>query len=162
MNAKDIIRYNLEQSRFILESYVKDLDESDLFIRPTAGMNHVAWQLGHLVSSECGMMTGIGKSMPALPGGFADAHSRDAATVDDRSRFRSKAEYLDLMKQVRGATLTALAATPESEFGKPGPESMRSYAPTVGAVFAMVAAHELMHSGQFVPIRRMRGKPIVI
>ena len=39
---------------------------------------------------------------------------------------------------------------------------MREYAPTVGAVLNLIGVHDLMHAGQFVPVRRMHGKPIRI
>ena len=63
---------------------------------------------------------------------------------------------------MRRATLAALDATPDEVLDNPSPQRMRDYAPTVGAVFALMAAHELMHAGQFVPVRRMLGKQIKI
>ena len=41
-------------------------------------------------------------------------------------------------------------------------EAMRDYAPTIGAVFNLIGLHAMMHAGQFVPVRRMLGKPILI
>jgi len=35
---------------------------------------------------------------------------------------------------------------------------MREYAPTVGSALCMLGGHWLMHTGQFVPIRRKLGK----
>jgi hypothetical protein len=100
--------------------------------------------------------------MPALPDGFDAQHSKEASGSSDPKKFRTKAEYVALARSVRDATLRELEATAEGDFAKPGPESMRSYAPTVGAVFQMIGIHELMHVGQFVPVRRKLGKPVVI
>jgi hypothetical protein len=63
---------------------------------------------------------------------------------------------------VRAATLSALDAASDVDFDKPGPESMRDYAPTLGSVFVMIGTHEIMHAGQYVPVRRKLGKPIVM
>jgi hypothetical protein len=34
--------------------------------------------------------------------------------------------------------------------------------PTVGHIYLLIATHQLMHAGQFVPVRRALGKPVVI
>ncbi|MFM8221811.1 MAG: DinB family protein, partial [Planctomycetaceae bacterium] len=49
MNARDAIKLNLNMSDMIVRSYLSDLSDSDLLIRPVAGTNHIAWQLGHLI-----------------------------------------------------------------------------------------------------------------
>lgn len=162
MTTRDAIRFSLNMSRGIIDDYTRDLDDADLLVRPVSGMNHIAWQLGHLVESERSMVAELGRSMPELPAGFEQAHTRETAGLDDRRRFATRAVYMQLMDKVRAGTLAALDATPEADFDKPGPESMRAYAPTVGAVFMTVANHALMHCGQFVAVRRLRGKPIAI
>lgn len=160
MNAKDAIRNTMDMARMITHSYLGDLSDADLLIRPVPNSNHIAWQLGHLITSECEMISKLGHRMPELPAGFAAAHNKEAATRD--SGFASKQAYLDLMKKVREATLAALAQTPEGDFAKAGPENMRSYAPTVGAVFNLIGQHELMHCGQWAIVRRKLGKPITM
>lgn len=162
MNAKDVIKGTMGTADFVLHEYVKDLSDTDLLLRPVEGMNHIAWQLGHLVNSEREMIAALGHAMPELPAGFAEVHSREGAASNDRSRFASRDAYLTLLKTVRRGTLKALDETPEADLDKPAPEAMRSYAPTVGAVFNLVGSHVLMHVGQFVAVRRKLGKPIAI
>jgi hypothetical protein len=162
MNAKDAIKSALGTADFVLNEYVKDLSDAELLLRPVEGMNHIAWQLGHLVCSEQQMISALGHAMPELPAGFAERHGTEQAASDDRARFASKDKYLGLLASMHRGTLQALDATPEADLDKPGPESMRSYAPTVGAVFNMIGPHILMHAGQFVAVRRKLGKPIVI
>jgi hypothetical protein len=58
--------------------------------------------------------------------------------------------------------LAALESFPEAELDSPAPESLRSFCPTMGHVFSLIANHPLMHAGQFVVVRRQLGKPIVI
>jgi len=161
VTARDAIRNTINFCRQITQDYVRDLSDADLLARSVPGANHIAWQLGHLAVSEHEMMTALGHKMPALPAGLAESHSAEAAKSDDAAKFRKKDEYLGLLDKMRTATLAALQATPEADLDKPGPESMRSYAPTVGAVLTLIGTHELMHAGQFVPIRRKLGKPIL-
>ena len=162
MNAKDVIKQNLDLSHHVTCTYLEDLSDADLMGRPVAAMNHIAWQLGHQICATRSMVAELGHAMPDVPAGFEDAHSPEAAGSNDASEFATKSEYLALAKKMHDATLAALDATPDADLDRPAPESMRSYAPTVGAVLAMVGLHTMMHAGQYVAVRRQLGKPVVI
>ncbi len=165
MHPKDVIRTSMDMSERILMAYVGDLDDADLKIPPSEGMNPIAWQLGHLISSERSMLEAIKPgSSPALPQGFEAAHSTEKAKAGelDPSAFKTKAEYLHLWNEQRAATKALLDGLSETDLDAPAPERMRNYLPTVGAALGMTGSHALMHVGQFVPVRRKRGKPVVI
>ena len=163
MNAKDVLCETLKFSSFVLKSYVGDLTDADLLKRPGPGCNHVAWQLGHLISSECMLLDSVSPgSAPQLPAGFAEQHSKSNSASDDPARFLTRQQYLDLADKVHAATLKVIAEYPEPDFAKPGPESFRKMFPTVGSIFMLIANHPLMHAGQIVPVRRALGKPVVI
>jgi hypothetical protein len=161
MGPKEVIRSNVEFGHTITRAYVGDLADRELLVRPVPGANHTAWQLGHLIVGTQHMLTGLGHQSPALPDGFAAAHSRETAASDDPAHFAAKVEYLRLADEMKAASLAAIAATPESQLDAPGPESMRQYAPTVGSALLLLGNHWLMHAGQFVSIRRKLGKPIL-
>lgn len=163
MQAKDAIRNCLDMSDMVIKSYVGDLSDEELKMRPIEGMNPIAWQLGHLVSTERGMMEGIKPgASPALPAGFDEAHGRDNASGADPAKFQSKDEYLRLIATQRAATKAILDQLSESELDAPAPERMQRIAPTVGAVMLLAGNHYLMHAGQFVAVRRKANKPVVI
>ena len=52
MNAKDVMLHSFGMSDHVLNAYLGDLSDADLMVRPVEGQNHIAWQLGHLISSE--------------------------------------------------------------------------------------------------------------
>ncbi len=163
MHAKDAIRYCLDSSDAIIKRYVSDLSDDDLKSKPMEGMNPIAWQLGHLVSSERGMVEGIKPgASPALPEGFDKIHGRDNAAGLEPSSLSSKDEYLRLIDAQRAATKKVLDGLTDAELDAPGPERMRSMAPTVGSVLLLAGNHYLMHAGQFVATRRKSSKPVVI
>ena len=88
MNAKDVIRQTLGHSDMILKSYINDLEDADLRLSPIDGLNCIAWQLGHLVSSERGMVEGIKPgSCPPLPPGFDENHGKNKGQADSSSNF---------------------------------------------------------------------------
>jgi len=163
MTAKDAIRYPMMMSDNIVNSYLGDLTDADLLLRPVEGQNHIAWQLGHLISSERSMIEGIKPgSCPPLPAGFDEAHSRDNTTSDDPSKFSTKAQYLDLLQAQRKATMAVLEGLSDADLDAPGPERMQKFCPTVGSVLNLIGGHVLMHVGQFVSVRKKLKKPVSI
>jgi hypothetical protein len=163
MNTHEAIVSNLHTSRFIMTSYLKDMTDADLIVRPVPSAHHAAWQLGHLILSESQMVNGVKPgTAPALPVEFAARHDKGAAHSSNQGEFYSKEQYLTFMSALREASLALLSQLSEADLSNPGPEAMRSYAPKVGSVFLSIANHELMHSGQIAVIRRALGKPVVI
>ena len=163
MSTLDAIRSTFALSDMVLNSYVGDFRDSDLMTRPGIGCNHIAWQLGHLISSEADLIDKVkAGSAVALPDGFADKHSKEATANDDANDFCSQAEYVALYKQTRENSLSVISSLPEESFSAEGPEDMRQFCPTMADFCCLIASHPMMHVGQFVPVRRAHGKPIVI
>lgn len=162
MNAKDAIRNNMDLGYMVLKSYFGDMTDAELMTRPGTGCNHLAWQLGHLITSEANLLNDVSPgSAPALPEGFAAAHGKENATSDDASKFCSKQTYLDLLDIVRAATFAALDKLTDADLDQESPERMRNFCPTLGAYYNLIAGHPMMHAGQFVPVRRALGKPVL-
>src|SRR5581483_11268427 len=128
MNAHAVLRVALAGADSISTSYLNDLSDADLLVRPVPGANHIAWQLGHLIAAE-NMMIGQACPgvMPALPAGFAEKHTKDTAGSDDRGAFLGRDEYLRLYREQREATLKALDSLSEADFDRPAPEKFRQY-----------------------------------
>ena len=163
MNTKEAIQTAMDMGLFVLDTYLSDLSDADLLTRPCVGCNHLAWQLGHLISSEVDMLNSVFPGKAAeLPAGFAEQHSKETCESDDPAGFCTKQEYLDLFQQVRTATLAALDAASDEDFDGPSPEWAREHFPTVGQLLVLIGNHPIMHAGQFVVVRRQLGKGILI
>lgn len=159
MNAHGAIKNVLAGADMLVTRYLDDLSDADLLVRAVPGTNHMAWQLGHLISAEHGMVeSACPGAMPALPEGFAAKHSNDTAGSDDAGAFLKKAQYVDLYRQQRAATLKALDGLSEADLDRPGPEKYRGFLDTVGALFCMQATHWGMHAGQWAIVRRKLGR----
>jgi hypothetical protein len=158
MKAQDVIKNSAEMSTQVAMGYVNDLSDAELLHRPAPACNHINWQLGHLILAENQLMEKIAPgSMPALPAGFAEKYSAEAAKSDDPKAFCSKADLLRISAEQRQASLAALAKTSESDLDKP---SGMEWAPTVGALLsAATGGHWLMHVGQWAVVRRQLGRP---
>lgn len=163
MKTHQVLVDLLSTSRFVMSSYLEDLTDKDLLVRPVEGAHHAAWQLGHLICSESQMIEGIRPHAEKLVSGdFASRHDKSRAFEPAELWAVSKSEYLRRMELVRSATLSLLRELSEDDLSAAGPGFMRSYAPTVGSVFTSVGSHELMHAGQIAVIRKKLGKPVVI
>ena len=163
MNAQEAIRNSIETSEMVCMSYLNDLDDEQLMMRPHAECNHLNWQVGHLIAADNQMIGGcVPDALPALPDGFADKYTKETTTNDDASAFCGKDELMSVYQQQREAIKTTLDSLSDEDLNKPAPESMQAYAPTVAAAFNMIGAHWLMHAGQWVVVRRQTGKPVVI
>ncbi|HEY2155776.1 MAG TPA: DinB family protein [Isosphaeraceae bacterium] len=161
MTAKDVILRTYGTGETITKSYLSELTAADLLVRPVPGQNHIAWQLGHLLLTEHKFVEGIKPgASPKLPPDFEEGHGRDKTNVDDPSKYLAPEDYLRLIESQREATKAVLNELDEPALDAPGPERMKQMAPTVGAGFALMGNHMLMHVGQFVAVRRKLGKPI--
>ncbi|GAB5406343.1 MAG: DinB family protein [Aureliella sp.] len=163
MDAKAALKSSFNLSSQVLKAYVGDLDDADLMQRPGEGCNHIAYQLGHLISSEVQLLSMIApEAAVELPDGFVETHAKENAACDDAAQFCSKEEYLALFDKVREASLSTLDSADDAMLEGPAPEPMQSFCPTNCDFYGLIASHPMMHAGQFVPVRRMLGKPIVM
>lgn len=163
MQTSDAILHTYGMSQMVLQSYVGDLTDAELLQRPHEDCNHIAWQLGHLISSEARLLESVapGKGIE-LPEGFAEKHDKENAGSNDPADFSSKEEYLALFAKLKEALQSAVTTCSAEDLDAPGPEFLKGFADTAGAVYVLIATHPMMHVGQFVPVRRALGKPVVI
>jgi hypothetical protein len=159
MNSRDALAAGYTQAEMITNGYLADLTDDELLVRPAEGANHIAWQLGHLIASENGMVNAVCPgAMPELPAGFKQKHTKETAGGDDPGAFLNKADYVKLMNEQRAATKRALQSLGDDDLDKPAPENLQRIAPTVAAVFSMQPVHWMMHAGQWAVTRRKLGR----
>jgi uncharacterized damage-inducible protein DinB len=161
MKAKDLAKGELNSTLHLLLSYLGDLSDADLLVRPVPNANHIAWQMGHLIASERGMMAEVlpGVKYPELPAGIT-SQTKDSAAAPTGG-YLTKAQYIDWAKKVRAATVAAVDQLSDSDLDKPMAGPMAKFAPTLGDFLMLVANHDLMHGGQFTVVRRALGKPVL-
>jgi hypothetical protein len=160
MDAKDALKATMYLPDFVWRSYIEDLSDDELMQRPVAGTNHIIWQIGHLISSERGLVEGVCPgSMPPLPEGFADRYTKETAASDDPAKFHSREELLRVAAEQRQGTLAALDKLSAADLDRPTPERLQRFGPTVGYIFAMIGGHWQMHAGQWAVLRRKLGRP---
>jgi DinB family protein len=159
MDAKDAARTTMRTADFFIESYLSDITPQEMLVRPAPGANHLAWQLGHLISAETRLVeAAVPGSMPPLPEGFAERHSKDGAASDNPADFLSRDEYFRLAKNVRAATLKVLDSVDEADLDKPVAGRVPPFVKKAGDCFMTAGGHWILHAGQWVVLRRHLGR----
>jgi hypothetical protein len=160
MGPKDVILKTLELSDFIVNKYLDDLSDADLRLVPVEGMHPIAFQLGHLITSERRLVDMVAPgASPALPSGFEEHHDIKNPPKDS-THLAPKAEYMRLWALQRAATKKVLENVSDSELDDTRDGKLPPFIPTVGAVLSLTGLHPINHSGQFVAVRRLLKKPI--
>ena len=163
MRATEAIKAAMKSAQNVMEMYISDLSDADLLVRPVPAANHIAWQLGHLIVAE-GFLVHTelpDAEYPDLPAGFAEQYTKETSTSDSPAAFRTKAEYLDLSKKMRAATLAVMDKLTDADLDRACTGRMAQFAPKLGDLLLLVANHTMMHAGQFTVVRRKLGKPVL-
>jgi hypothetical protein len=159
MDFAETVRSVLTASDFIVQSYLGDVTDAELLERPAADANHIAWQLGHLISAEARL---VGAAAPAfafeLPEGFAERHVTATATSNNPADFLTKDAYLQLSREVRLNTLRALETISDKDADKPVTGRLPPFVTRVGDAFALIGPHWIGHAGQWAVLRRKLGR----
>jgi uncharacterized damage-inducible protein DinB len=160
MTGPQAIQAALNGATQLWQLLTEDLSDADLLVRPVPGANHVAWQWGHVIAAEHRFLKALGVDMPALPERFTERHAKDTAQADPPTGFLTRDEYARLYNAVRTATLAAVGQLTEADLDRPNAGPMAPLAPTMGALYLLVASHSTMHAGQVSVLRRKLGKPV--
>ena len=110
--------------------------------------NHPAWQLGHLIAAETGLVSAFDPTAAAkLPDGFDKKFTKETAGKDDPSFFGTKSQLLDQFTKTCGDDRLGQDAQQPADLEKPSPERVRSFAPTLGHLVELIPTHTAMHVG---------------
>ena len=163
MTGKDAIKYALQSTHGWSDMYLSDLSDADLLVRPVPAANHIAWQLGHLISAEVHLLTAVlaGREVAPAAGrlrGEAQQGERPASTPPTSSSRRASTSACTAGP---GGDDRRLEKLSDADLDRPTTGDMAKFAPTVGALLLLNANHTMMHVGQFTAVRRKLGKPVL-
>jgi DinB superfamily len=158
MFISEMLSKNILQTKGMIDSFLKDFSDADMFFRPAKTANHATWQIGHLTNSTRNIASACDASI-VFPFEDDARFGKSKAPIDDHAFFPAKAELLGRFDQAMDTAAAWVAKLSEADLAKPTPERMQAFAPTVGNAAILLASHPLMHIGQFSVTRRALGKP---
>jgi hypothetical protein len=164
MDIQQAIRSSLAASDFVVNMYLADITADEMLARPVPGINHIAWQLGHLIKADrhlveqCCAALGRESGFGPLPAGFAEKHTKDTAGSENPADFLTKEEYLAIKEQVRGEIWRFVESLAPADFDQ-RVTKVPPFLKTVGETLNFLGGHWLMHAGQWTVTRRHLGRP---
>jgi hypothetical protein len=161
MSTAQLFSQNIQQTKGMIDMFLKDFSDADMLHRPVKNANHALWQMGHLTNSTRNMVLGCDPTV-AFPFEDDARFGKSKASIDDPAFFPTKAEVLSRFNAAMDIAAGWVAKLSDADLAKPTPERMQAFAPTVGHVATLLASHPFMHMGQFSVARRALGKPILM
>jgi len=164
MSVQRVMVSALQTTLGLVEQFLSDFSDAELLVRPVAGANHAAWQLGNIIAGEPYFVKSVLPLVeyPALPDGFSELHGPNGTSHDHHPGFLTKDGYLHWLRTYRGISMAAVERSLESDLMAAPPPTMSWAGATVADVILFTAHHTLMHGGQFSVIRRKLGKPVLM
>ena len=162
MNKTEFLVDRLKAARGWTLGLLEDIEASAWFAMPGPGIGHVAWQVGHLTSSQVALIhvRCFDKSYDAvLPSGFREAFGKGSTPVASRGAYPAVAEIRTAFDRIQAEALELIAGMPETELALPPGSDPHPLFTTKRGAIATAALHETFHAGQIALIRRLSGKP---
>jgi len=162
MDMISLLLDRLQSARNWTNSLLEDVDESKWFDAPGPKLGHIAWQVGHLASSQIILvhMRCFGKEYAGCaPAEYQKLFGRGSTPVADPAAYPPISRIREFFSRIHGECLDMIAKMPTPELDKPaGAEPHPMFTNKAGAI-GMAAMHECFHAGQIAMIRRLMGKP---
>lgn len=161
-SVKDVIHRQLQDGQTLIDMLTKDMSDSEYFVAPLDGANHIGWILGHIACTEDWVVAAMTGSPWRIASSVRERFEYDSICLPDASMYPSRPKIDQLFRNARENTVETLQASDEGEWDDPPPEGMpRAYFPTLGAVWGKQATHQFWHVGQITVCRTALGKPRV-
>ena len=150
-------KFNLDYAQRL----VADVDDDKFADQPAPGMNHPAWILGHLATTNDFVVNMLGGDATVCPEAWSPLFTQGTTPEPDRSKYPSKNELLAALDQGHTNLAATLQAADDDTLAKENPvEGMRPLAPTIGDLATFICTiHEMLHLGQLSAWRRASGLP---
>lgn len=154
---RDLLIWSLENARQQTLKLVEDLREEQICRQSTAGENHPAWILGHLILGDNYLLSML--KFQKLPADFSDLlikYGPDSKPISGAGNYESKDFLVERLTQT--GLLRANAVSRIKDFGQPTPDkTLAQTQPTIGHHLQMLVFHEGHHCGQLSSWRKSQG-----
>ena len=160
MQATDLIRIALNNSRNWAMGLLMDMKDAPLTQPTDRGGNHPLWVLGHLTHSESQLLDvfllGKENRFRELEAQFG----MSSVPTTNPADYPSFDELLEKNEVMRAAVLEHLDTLNDANLDQQthAPEEYAAYFGTTGAVFSSMTTHYGFHAGQVADARRANGR----
>ena len=148
-------------ARQYTHSLLDGIDQNDWFRQPIEGLNHVAWQVGHLAMAQYGLVLfrQRGRKLEdteLMSSAFRKKFSRGSTPHQDPEFYPAPEEILNVFERVYNQSMEELATYPLEQLNEPVEDPYAAYPTKLGCLI-FCAHHEMLHAGQLGMLRRLLG-----
>lgn len=154
---KDLLIWSLERARQQTFSLVEDLQAEQICAQSTAGENHPAWILGHLLLADTYLLSLL--KVRELSADFTDLLSKygpNSKSVSNIEYYGSKDFLVEKLTETNLLRLGALRKMKNLDEPTPDETLVRTQ-PTIGHHLQTLVFHEGHHCGQIAAWRKRQG-----
>ena len=165
MNRMEFTLHLLEDTRKHTLAQVEDLTDQEMMFQPKPEVNHALWLLGHVATSENGLILRWCAGESALPEEYVKLFFMGTSPDPDPAVYPAKEEILKVLADVHTRAVEVVRDLSAEELDERpiGYDEMRGGARELfwskGACIWHHAMHEASHAGQITILRRLMGKP---
>lgn len=161
MTTIELLIERLVAARRWTNSLLADIEASRWFECPAPGVQHIAWQVGHIAASQAVLIHNRCLNIPvaeAVPESFTRQFGRGSKPVSDAAAYPPIPEVRQIYDDLQADCLSRIRQMTESDlnlpaYGDPHPMFARR-----GEAVGMAIMHEAFHAGQIALTRRLFGK----
>ncbi len=164
MNIVELLADRMDTARNWTLDLLEDIEEARWFAAPAPGVQHIAWQVGHLGSSQVALIHArcCGKSPDdCLPAGFREKFGRGSKPVPDGTAYPSIESIRGTFDRVHAETLELIRSFDADRLDEPATGEPHPMFKTKGECIATTISHETFHAGQIALTRRIFGKAAI-
>ncbi|RMF79602.1 MAG: DinB family protein [Planctomycetota bacterium] len=149
----------LEFSRSALLRLAEDIPAESRTHQPVPGANHLMWVLGHLATTDDYFLSKLSGRPQKFDEEWLAKFWMGSTPRADVADYPPYQQLVDIAKERRAALTDYLRSLSDEQLAAAMPEGIASFAPSVAALPACLAAHEGLHSGQLTVQRKSLGIP---
>ena len=157
----DLLIERLVAARRWTTNLLADIEESRWFECPAPGIQHVAWQMGHLAASQAVLIHNRCLNIPVaevVPESFTKQFGRGSKPVGIAAEYPPLLEIRRMFDGVQEDCLTRIRQMTQSDLELPAYGDPHPMFAKRGEAVGMAAMHEAFHAGQIALTRRLFGK----
>lgn len=157
MQTKQQARVALEFARMFSKGLIDETPQDKWLHQPTAGANHVLWNVGHLGVSHHWVRCQIDSSVPPGDEKWRKLFAGGSTPVNDAAAYPKIEEVRAYYEKQWDAVLSLLDKISDAELDAPVPKDSELFSKNKLGLFYFIAWHEGLHAGEIAMARKAAG-----
>ncbi len=144
----------LEWTRNMAVNAIESVPADQRLFQPVEDAQNTLWIMGHYAWTDDAFLTMLSGTETGIPEAWTKMFGKDSEVCAKGEGYPSFDELRAAMDERRAAMIAWLESMDDDALLKPLPEELAGFAPHYAGLMCTMAAHEGMHIGQMLMIRK--------